>query len=225
MWSYYPGVKLVWCGLEIKRTNWKFVVKCSAHPQNCKRGHCTPLIGRQRLRNIQKWKTLGPRVQNVQSCSFSLLKTQFRYRRLGCLRKKIYEKQVCCTLFEWVLIKKTSLKFFVFSKELRHFNILQHRDFLIVFEISIFLASSSSFNVKNDNIHSFFFLCFGCKFWICRLRSKTKIHGLDRFRGNGPYCKILTKKEPIKAQGFAWDRVFYIMISGIAVSLLRPVPH
>ena len=36
-----------------------------------------------------------------------------------------------------------------------------------------------------------------------RYRSKTKIHGLDRFRGNGPYCKILTKKEPIKAQGFA----------------------
>ena len=60
-------------------------------------------------------------------------------------------------------------------------------------------------------IFSFFFRCFGCKFWICRLRSKTKIHGLDRFHGNGPYCKILTEKEPIRAQGFAQDWVCHII--------------
>ena len=67
---------------------------------------------------------------------------------------------------------------------------------------SIFLASAGSFNVKKDNFHPFF-RCLGCKCWICRLCSKTKIHGLDRFHGNGPYCKILTEKEPIRAQGFA----------------------
>ena len=34
--------------------------------------------------------------------------------------------------------------------------------------------------------------------------SDSKIHfWLDRFHGNGPYCKILTEKEPIRAQGFA----------------------
>ena len=27
-------------------------------------------------------------------------------------------------------------------------------------------------------IFTLFFCCFGCKFWICRLRSKTKIHRL-----------------------------------------------
>ena len=39
---------------------------------------------------------------------------------------------------------------------------------LSIFEISgkkklVYSASSGSFNVKNDNIHSFF-RCFGCKF-------------------------------------------------------------
>ena len=57
--------------------------------------------------------------------------------------------------------------------------------------------------------YSHFFRCFGCKFWICRLRSKAKIHGLHRFHGNGPYCKILTEKEPIRAQGFAWLGLLY----------------
>ena len=51
-------------------------------------------------------------------------------------------------------------------------------------KISIFLASAGTFNVKNDNFHTFFFCCLGCKCWICRLCSKTKIHGLDRFHGN-----------------------------------------
>ena len=32
---------------------------------------------------------------------------------------------------------------------------------------------------------------------------KQKPHGLDRIHGNGPYCKILTEEEPIRAQGFA----------------------
>ena len=29
-----------------------------------------------------------------------------------------------------------------------------------------------------------------------------KIHGLDRFRGNGPYGKIPTKQEPIRTLRF-----------------------
>ena len=29
-----------------------------------------------------------------------------------------------------------------------------------------------------------------------------KTHGLDRFRGNGPYGKIPTKEEPIRTLGF-----------------------
>ena len=62
----------------------------------------------------------------------------------------------------------------MFSKELRHFNILQHRDFLIVFEISIFLASSSSFNVKNDNIHSFFFAVLVANFEVAGFAPKQK---------------------------------------------------
>ena len=33
-------------------------------------------------------------------------------------------------------------------------------------------------------IFTVFFRCFGRKFWICRLCSKTKIHGLDRFHGS-----------------------------------------
>ena len=97
------------------------------------------------------------------------------------------------TLF--LIVKCTSgglhLKMFVFSIYLWNFG-----------KISIFLASSDSFNVKNDIIHTFF-CCFGCKFWICRPCSKTKIHGLDSFHGNGPYCKIGAEKEPIRAQGFA----------------------
>ena len=93
-----------------------------------------------------------------------------------------------------LIVKCTSggllLKMFVFSIYLWNLR-----------KSSIFSASSESFNVKNDIIHTF--RCFGCKFWICRPRSKTKIYGLDRFHGNGPYCKILTEKEPIRSQGFA----------------------
>ena len=50
-------------------------------------------------------------------------------------------------------------------------------------------------------IFTVFFRCLSCKCWICRFCSKTKIHGSDRFHGNGPYCKILTEKEPMRAQG------------------------
>ena len=50
-------------------------------------------------------------------------------------------------------------------------------------------------------IFTVFFRCLSCKYWICRPCCKTKIYGLDRFHGNGPYCKILTEKEPMRAQG------------------------
>ena len=62
------------------------------------------------------------------------------------------------------------------------------------------------------SVFTLFFRCFGCKFGIYQLCFKTKIHGLDHFHGNGPYCKIPTEKEPIRAQGFAEDWVCHIII-------------
>ena len=54
-------------------------------------------------------------------------------------------------------------------------------------KFSIVLASSGSFNMKVFFFYLFFFClfvfvfcCFGCKCWICRPRSKTKIHRLER---------------------------------------------
>ena len=70
-----------------------------------------------------------------------------------------------------------------------------------------------------------FFCSFGCKFWICRLCSKTKLHRLDRFHGDGPYCKILTKKEPIKADGFAEDWVWHVIIYVIILEQSRQIQH
>ena len=76
---------------------------------------------------------------------------------------------VSCLLYGtlFLIVKCNSgdlhLKMFIFFIHLWNFG-----------EMSIFLlASSGSYNVKNDNIHRFF-CCFGCKFWICRLRFKTK---------------------------------------------------
>ena len=84
------------------------------------------------------------------------------------------------------------LKMFVFSIYLWNFG-----------KISIFLASSDSFNVKNDIIHTFFFAVLVANFKFAGLIRSQTIRRLDRFHGNGPYCKILTEKEPIRAQGFA----------------------
>ena len=67
-------------------------------------------------------------------------------------------------------------------------------------KISIFLAFSGSFAVKNDNFAVFFCLFFAvlvANFEFAGFFSKTKIHG---FHENGP---ILTAKEPIRAHGFA----------------------
>ena len=94
-----------------------------------------------------------------------------------------------------LIVKCTSgglhLKMFVFSIYLWNFG-----------KISILLASSDSFNVKNDIIHTSFSL-----FWLQILNLPASLQNkntrLDRFHGNGPYCKILTEKEPIRAQGFA----------------------
>ena len=54
------------------------------------------------------------------------------------------------TLF--LIVKCTSGAIFVFFIHLQNFR-----------KISIFLASAGSFNVKNDNFHTFF-RCLGCKF-------------------------------------------------------------
>ena len=68
--------------------------------------------------------------------------------------------------------------------------------------MSIFLlASSGSYNLKNDNIHRFFAVLVA-NFEFADFASKQKMHRLDSFHGNGPYCKILTKKESIRLQGF-----------------------
>ena len=41
-----------------------------------------------------------------------------------------------------------------------------------------------------------------CLFWNCAAFENKKYTSYDRFHGNGPYGKILTKKEPIRTLGF-----------------------
>ena len=70
---------------------------------------------------------------------------------------------------------------------------------LNVAKISISLASSGSFTLKNDNIHSFFFAVLVANFEFAGFAPKKNTQ-------LGPFpCKILTEKEPImiRAQGFA----------------------
>ena len=71
-------------------------------------------------------------------------------------------------------------------------------------KISIFLASSGSFNLKNDKFHSFFSL-FWLQIlnWPALLRNKNTQIGWFPWKQSVPYCEILTKKEPIRAQGFS----------------------
>ena len=52
-------------------------------------------------------------------------------------------------------------------------------------------------------IFAVFFAVLVANYEFAGFAPKTKIHGLDRFHGNGPYCKIPTEKEPIRALGFA----------------------
>ena len=51
----------------------------------------------------------------------------------------------------------------------------------------MFLASSDSFHVKNDIIHTFFFAVLVANFDFAGLTPKQRYRGLDRFHGNGPY--------------------------------------
>ena len=48
--------------------------------------------------------------------------------------------------------------------------------------------------------------------------TKKKKHGLDRFRGNGPYGKIPTTKEPIRTLGFTlpYNNGAYYMVSSVS---------
>ena len=83
-------------------------------------------------------------------------------------------------------------------------NSLSSSSFFKIWEkISIFLASAGSFNVKNDNFHPFFFAVLVANVEFASFAPKQKYTDLDRLHGNGLYCKILTEKEPIRAQGFA----------------------
>ena len=66
--------------------------------------------------------------------------------------------------------------------------------------------------MKNDNIHPFFAVLLLFFRQILNLpallqNKNTRIG----FHENGPYCKILTEKEPIRAQGFAEDWLCHII--------------
>ena len=69
-------------------------------------------------------------------------------------------------------------------------------------QISIFLASSGSFTVKNDNIHSFFFAVLVANFEFAGFAPKQNTR-VGPFPWKRSVRKILTEKEPIRAQGFA----------------------
>ena len=79
--------------------------------------------------------------------------TEGQYSPVRLEQARLVSSLLYGTLF--VIVKCTSgglhIKMFVFSIHLSNFG-----------KISIFLASSGSFKVKNDNIHTF--RCFGCKF-------------------------------------------------------------
>ena len=66
---------------------------------------------------------------------------------------------------------------------------------------------SCLFQFLHQKFPVFQFSLFWLQIWVCRFRSKTKIRRMDRSHGNGPNCKSLTEKEPIRAQGFAEDWV------------------
>ena len=133
--------------------------------------------------NIHNATTKGQyspvRLEQAQLVSCLLYGTQFlRVKCTACFSFWIKSFQI----FRIIKLAWRTLVFFIHLQNLG--------------KISILLAFSSSFTVNNDNIHIFFLL-----FWLqilnLRLCSKTKIPGLDHFHRNGPYCKILTKKEPI----------------------------
>ena len=73
-------------------------------------------------------------------------------------------------------------------------------------------------------IFTLFFSLFWLQILNFRLRFKTKIHGLDRFH-TFPYCKILTEKEPIRAQGSAEDWVCHIIMKNIRASMASKGLH
>ena len=68
VWPGYPAIKFV--GVFRDGKSWKFIVQCSHRPHNCKGSIFRSLFGQERLRNVEKWKTL---VQGVQKYCFPLL--------------------------------------------------------------------------------------------------------------------------------------------------------
>ena len=83
-------------------------------------------------------------------------------------------------LIMWFLIAKSTACFSFCIKIFHIFRKKKLAQRLVVFlihlrdpgKISVLLAFSGSFAMKNDNIH--IFLCFGCKLWIGRLCFKQK---------------------------------------------------
>ena len=65
--------------------------------------------------------------------------------------------------------------------------------------------------MKNNNIHSFFFAVLVANYEFAGFAPKQKYRGLGCFHENGPYCKIPTEKEPIRALGFAQDCLCHII--------------
>ena len=77
-----------------------------------------------------------------------------------------------------------------------------------ILSFALLLAnSSSSSSIRRNRV--FYMFSF-----ICRHSWNKKIHGLDRFSGNGPYGKIPTKKEPIRMLGFTlrYNKLIYFQL-------------
>ena len=91
--------------------------------------------------------------------------TESRYSPVQLEQGRLVSSLLYGTLF--VMVKCTScglhLKMFVFSIYLRNFG-----------KISIFLASSDSFHVRNDIIHTFFFAVLVANFDFAGLTPKQK---------------------------------------------------
>ena len=86
---------------------------------------------------------------------------------------------------------------------------------MIFFFVHVGISLLGSFFVKNESIFRFSFRSFSYKIFKFAARPKQKYTAYDRFRGNGPYGKIPTKKEPIRTRGFTSRLPCHIIILNI----------
>ena len=59
----------------------------------------------------------------------------------------------------------------------------------------------------------FHFVVLAANYWICWISKTKKYRAYDCFHGNGPYGKILTKKEPIRMLGFTSRLSCHVIIN------------